>query len=337
MPLELALSPVLAPALTGLSAIATLKGALVTWDALNDNSLFAVEVWAAATNDRSTATLLKTATANYYLHTGLPSGATRYYWVRAKNTHGRTDGAWTPVSATAGVSATTLLAQTADMALNSTTVISIAQSLAAVTQTVYSTYENAFFFSFIGGGNTHLFDMQNYSNFDVATIGTSGSAYSQQRFGVTEHTLYSTGTVAVTNASAIVTGTGTAWLSGTVAGQTFIAPNNVRHTILSVDTDTQITLSVAYAGTTQSGQAYSVITASTELFSFAQITSRYTIVGTQLLTVGGEAFRYRLPFNAAAGKLYDCQLLWALVRDNTTWAVTQTTVQRILILEEIKR
>ena len=74
---------------------------------------------------------------------------------------------------------------------------------------------------------------------------------------------YITGTVAVTNGSAIVTGTGTSWLANLKAGDFFNAGSNARvdpdatwYEIQSVDSDTQITLTVVYAEATQSGINY---------------------------------------------------------------------------------
>lgn len=70
---------------------------------------------------------------------------------------------------------------------------------------------------------------------------------------------YKTGTAAVTNGSAIVTGTGTAWLANVAPGDGFtIAGTGVTYDVGSVDSDTQITLSAPYAGTTGSGLTYTV-------------------------------------------------------------------------------
>lgn len=70
---------------------------------------------------------------------------------------------------------------------------------------------------------------------------------------------YKTGTVSVTNGSAIVTGTGTSWLAEITAGDLFtVAGDNVPYTVGSVASDTQITLSANYAGITASGKAYAL-------------------------------------------------------------------------------
>lgn len=77
---------------------------------------------------------------------------------------------------------------------------------------------------------------------------------------------YSTGTVAVTNGSPVVTGTGTTWSASGVkpgdqlhvgsAGQDHIL--SPWYTILSVDSDTQVTLTENYPGVTNSGFAHTV-------------------------------------------------------------------------------
>ena len=71
---------------------------------------------------------------------------------------------------------------------------------------------------------------------------------------------YKTGTATVTNGSATVTGTNTLWLANVTAGDSFtVAGDAVMYDVASVDSDTQITLSVAYAGATASGDRKSVV------------------------------------------------------------------------------
>lgn len=70
---------------------------------------------------------------------------------------------------------------------------------------------------------------------------------------------YKTGTVSVTNGSQVVTGTGTAWLSNVQPGDGFtVAGTQVPYTVGSVDSNGQITLSSPYAGSSGSGQAYTI-------------------------------------------------------------------------------
>lgn len=69
---------------------------------------------------------------------------------------------------------------------------------------------------------------------------------------------YSTGTVAVTNGSTTVTGSGTAWTSDMI-GQIFKGPDSKNYIISAVGSTTELTLSSNYIGTTvASGGSYTV-------------------------------------------------------------------------------
>jgi hypothetical protein len=64
-----------------------------------------IEYWVSATNDVTTADLLRvqnavTGATKTTVHTGLGSGVTRYYWARSVDSAGRTSGYTTSVSAT---------------------------------------------------------------------------------------------------------------------------------------------------------------------------------------------------------------------------------------------
>ncbi len=67
-----------------------------------------------------------------------------------------------------------------------------------------------------------------------------------------------TGTVALTNGSAIVTGTGTTWLNRVGPDDVFIDPAGVIYEILSVQSGTQLTLATNYAGTTNTTASYRI-------------------------------------------------------------------------------
>ncbi|WP_025041035.1 hypothetical protein [Nitrosospira briensis] len=328
------IQPVLAPTLDGLTATPALKSNLLKWSALNDPRLFGAEVWASKTNDRASASRLATVYDNSFTHAN--DGETWYYWIRAVSIYGRSDGEWFPLSATAGVSSTALLVQTTDMALNAVTNLEWAQDPTAHSQTSYSTWERIFLYSYLGTGNDFVIEMQHLANLSIGTIGTSQSANAQQRLMLTENTIYNEGTVTVTNGSAIVTGNGTSWLSNISAGGLFLLPGKTRYLIASVDSNTQITLSTAYLSTGQSGVTYYVIKSASTILTLNQITDRFTISGTYCLT-HTFPFRYRIPVNSVAGKLYDITLDWALVRDNTSWSINNLSVVKTLILEEIKR
>ncbi len=71
---------------------------------------------------------------------------------------------------------------------------------------------------------------------------------------------YKAGTVTVTNGSAVVTGSGTAWTTIEVRpGDVFLTDGTRLYEILTVDSATQITLAGPWAGTTASGQTYGII------------------------------------------------------------------------------
>ena len=83
---------------------------------------------------------------------------------------------------------------------------------------------------------------------------------------------YSTGTATVTNGSATVTGTNTLWLANVTAGDSFtVAGDGVMYDVASVDSDTQVTLSVNYAGSTASGVVYAIGTGFTVPDSFPEM------------------------------------------------------------------
>jgi len=83
---------------------------------------------------------------------------------------------------------------------------------------------------------------------------------------------YKTGTATVTNGSATVTGSGTLWLANVTAGNSFtVAGDRVMYDVASVDSDTQITLSAPYAGTTASGVVYAIGTGFTVPDSFPEM------------------------------------------------------------------
>ncbi|MFW8636716.1 pyocin knob domain-containing protein [Cribrihabitans pelagius] len=67
------------------------------------------------------------------------------------------------------------------------------------------------------------------------------------------------GTVAVTNGSPVVTGTGTGWFGSLQNGWAFVGPDGRTYEILTVDNATAITLATNYQGSTASGQVYAAM------------------------------------------------------------------------------
>lgn len=72
---------------------------------------------------------------------------------------------------------------------------------------------------------------------------------------------YTSGTVSVTNGSAVVNGASTQFVdAGTLnAGDIFKAPDGKDYEVLSIQSNTQLTLAKNYLGATASGQAYAIV------------------------------------------------------------------------------
>ena len=70
---------------------------------------------------------------------------------------------------------------------------------------------------------------------------------------------YRTGTVAVTNNSNVVTGTGTSWVDGASIGETFLGPDAQVYEITSIVSGTSLRISPNYKGGTATAQAYAIM------------------------------------------------------------------------------
>lgn len=70
---------------------------------------------------------------------------------------------------------------------------------------------------------------------------------------------YRTGTIALTNGSTAVVGTGTDFINGVAIGEGVLAPDGKVYEIASVQSATALTLGSAYLGSTATGQTYAVI------------------------------------------------------------------------------
>lgn len=71
-------------------------------------------------------------------------------------------------------------------------------------------------------------------------------------------TWYRTGTIALTNGNATVTGSGTAFIANAQIGEGLVAPDNRIYEITGIASDTSLTISPAYLGSTASGQGYAI-------------------------------------------------------------------------------
>ena len=70
---------------------------------------------------------------------------------------------------------------------------------------------------------------------------------------------YRTGTVAVTNNSNVITGTGTSWVDGAAVGETFLGPDAQVYEITSIVSGTSLRISPNYKGSTATVQAYAIM------------------------------------------------------------------------------
>jgi hypothetical protein len=86
------------------------------------------------------------------------------------------------------------------------------------------------------------------------------------------------GTVALTNGSPIVVGTGTTWLNKAGASDVFIDPNGVLYEILSVQSGTQLTLASNYAGTTNPTATYRIFP--TQSYNLQVATAANNLIAT---------------------------------------------------------
>ena len=70
---------------------------------------------------------------------------------------------------------------------------------------------------------------------------------------------YRTGTIAVTNGSTTVVGTGTSWIANSAVGEGLLAPDGRIYEIANIASNTSLTLGQAYLGATQSSQTYVIV------------------------------------------------------------------------------
>jgi hypothetical protein len=81
-----------------------------------------------------------------------------------------------------------------------------------------------------------------------------------QKYRGSTNANYTTGTISVTNGSATVTGSGTSWSTATnaEAGEYIKLPDGKWYRIISVGSNTSITIELSYQGSTLSGQTYTI-------------------------------------------------------------------------------
>jgi hypothetical protein len=116
---------------------------------------------------------------------------------------------------------------------------------------------------------------------------------------------YSTGTVSLTNGSAVVTGIGTGWQLALISGGNVIvqAPGNLLP-IASVDSDTQITAELEWTGATGT-YAYTVQRDTAYLQSLDQNSQNLSYLLSELRA--GTIFKYDQSGDLASRDLYDAR------------------------------
>ena len=88
---------------------------------------------------------------------------------------------------------------------------------------------------------------------------------------------YDTGTIAVANGARTVTGTGTQWVGAVNPGDAIHTPDERQYQVVSVDSNTQLTLSRDYLGASVSGADY-------EIQPTRALTQEYVYVGQSLFS-----------------------------------------------------
>lgn len=96
---------------------------------------------------------------------------------------------------------------------------------------------------------------------------------------------YKTGTVSVSNGNAVVTGSGTAWAVALVAGGVFSSAG-VSVPILSVASDTSLTLAYNWPGTTATGAVYAIARENSEAADIVDLNDKLSRVLVTLSLVG---------------------------------------------------
>lgn len=102
---------------------------------------------------------------------------------------------------------------------------------------------------------------------------------------------YRTGTIAVINGSANVTGTGTAFVSNALAGQGIVLPDGRIYEVATIVSNTVLTLAVPYLGASASGQPFVIVpTRGPELALAQQIAQMVADYGAAFLSAGQGLF-----------------------------------------------
>lgn len=334
------IEPVLAPALSNLTATATIKGNQLKWKATD--AVSATEIWASQTNNRLFAARVAEIWDNSFMHI-VDSGAPWYYWIRAVSVHKRADGEWLPLSPTGGLASTPALAGTADIQREAATGV-ILKTDTATSSSAYDTWQTLIYKYFygtgpVGYGNPTFLYIQNEIQPYLTTVGTTGYANTEHRMQCVQYSCYKTGTVSTTAGSAVVTGTGTNWLSSSIVASGAILHDSMDqegYSIASVDSDTQLTLSSAI-GVTYSNIIYFIrATTSSPIIQLDQITNHYELHGTSLHSYHHPYANRWMIRTVDTSIVYRLSLLWRMVRTDPSWDISNISNRRLLLIEDIK-
>jgi len=135
---------------------------------------------------------------------------------------------------------------------------------------------------------------------------------------------YRTGTVAVTNGNAAVTGTGTGWASQVKPGDLFTRDGTRVAEVLSVASNTALTLATNWGGSTASGQAYAISRVSPQWSDVSAASIKLSAFLDALVQFPTPAIGDALKLLRAnsAGSGYEFTPPWVIPRDTLTSART---------------
>ncbi|HEY4716356.1 MAG TPA: hypothetical protein VII00_04555 [bacterium] len=133
----------------------------------------------------------------------------------------------------------------------------------------------------LAGNNLPWYTVNAVNSDTQLTLTANAGATLTNVMYIAASSIYTTGTVAVTNNNTSVTGTGTTWLNTVQPGWKFrVDTNGNWYTVASVASDTSLTLTTAYFGSTASGQAYTLYAAGNPTANFTNGSTTVTGNGT---------------------------------------------------------
>lgn len=142
---------------------------------------------------------------------------------------------------------------------------------------------------------------------------------------------YRVGTVSVTSGSPAVVGSGTFWIANAQAGDGFRGPDGRVYEILTVNSDTSITLAENYLGSNASGAAYGIFATQARIVALAQQVAQLLADYSGVLT-GAGAGKFSDGTVAAPGMRFEADLDLGFYRiGSNTIGAAAGGVQRMVI------